>query len=151
MSRKRYIQEYRLENKKVIPYDGRYKHIVLKYKYQDKNRPEVVEIVGAIHKATKKLDWLCCDCMKPIEKGQFYVQKNAMIFADCFRTHSDCQFHYDSDDNTICVEISTVIRNYYKIHKLIVFNIENMKKYSNDNQENKITVKIPHNTSNDQV
>lgn len=131
--KKRFIQEYRLDKKKVTPYDGRYRNLVSRYKHQDKKNPEVVEIIGSLHKAHKDLDYQCCDCMKQVLKGQYYIQKNANIFADCFRTHLDCQYghHIDDekDDRTACVVISIKINGYYKIHKLIVFSKENIQRF----------------------
>lgn len=133
--RAKYVQTYRLDNHKVIPYDGRYKNLVSRYDWQLKNKPnqkpEIVEIIGSLHKAKKFLGGTCLSCIKPINKDDWYVQRNWMIFFDAFRSHLECVLGDHSEE--ICYFIKSVKREGYQvIHEVIGLKLDSYKESLND-------------------
>lgn len=129
--RSKTIQEFRLNGHRVFRYDGRYKHQVSKYDYERKNLPEkqwtIFQIDGSIHIARKNLGGCCISCMKPVLKGQVYVLRNQMIFAETFRSHLDCLVREDLGDPYYVKSIR--LDGIYKIHEVIKLTPKNLKEF----------------------
>ena len=128
---RRFVHEYRLNGKRVIKYDGRSKHLVSRYSYEQKELPEkqrtIFDIDGSIHTAKKDLGGECIVCLKPILKNQVYCLRNEIVFASTFRSHLYCLVHDWHEGGHYVKSIKK--QGIYVIHEVIHLSKDNINDF----------------------